>query len=172
METAERAGAIVPGSARVILRNALVVVVPADAAWTPADASELAHARVRRLALADPAVVPAGVYARRWLEGLGLWSAVSERVVPLENVRAALAAVASGNAEIGVVYVTDAASTDRVRVAFRIPAGEAPPVVYPAAVVARSRDREVAAEFVEHLRAPEAQAVFARHGFLPPEPAP
>ena len=78
--------------------------------------------RVRRLALADPQAVPAGVYARTWLESLGLWKEIADKVVPALNVRAALSAVESENADAGIVYRTDAAVSKRVKVAFTVPA--------------------------------------------------
>ena len=108
-----------------LLSNRLVVVVPAAAAASSMTAEDLAG--VRRLALGDPRAVPAGIYARRWLERRGLWERVRDRVVPTLDVRAALAAVESGNVDAGIVYRTDAAISKRVRVALEVPAGRGPP---------------------------------------------
>src|SRR5439155_848024 len=106
----------------------LVVVVPASSGAALTSAAGLA--RLHRIAIADPEAVPAGVYARAWLESLGLWSALGERLVPTLNVRAALAAVESGNAEAGIVYRTDAALSRRVRIALTVPAGQGRQIVY------------------------------------------
>ena len=145
-----------------LLSNRLVVVVPAGATVVPATAEDLA--RVRRLALGDPQAVPAGIYARQWLEKRGLWELLSDRVVPTLDVRAALAAVESGNADAGIVYRTDAAISHRVRVALEVPADEAPRVVYPAALLTGARG-PAARAFYEHLRFPAAREVFERLGF-------
>jgi molybdate transport system substrate-binding protein len=167
MDRLEAAGRVVESTRRALLANRLVVVVPADAAAPPAQASDLAADGVRRLALADPALVPAGVYARRWLEGLGLWPRLRPRVVPLENVRAALAAVDSGDADAAVVYATDARVARRARIAFEVPEAEAPPIRYPAAALRDAAAPEAAAAFVRFLASPAASAVFERHGFRP-----
>ncbi|MGD2115063.1 MAG: molybdate ABC transporter substrate-binding protein, partial [Acidobacteriota bacterium] len=145
--------------------NSLVVVVP-----------EGADAEIRgprdllafdRIALPDPEAVPAGVYARRWLEAEGLWTELEPRVVPALDVRANLAAVASGGLPAGVVYATDAAVSDRVEVVYRVPgppAGSGPEIVYWAAPVTGG-DREAAGRFLAFLQAPEAGEVFRRFGF-------
>jgi molybdate transport system substrate-binding protein len=161
MDEVERAGLVRAGDRVDLLSNRLVVVVPADAATGPSVAADLAG--VRRLALGDPEAVPAGIYARLWLEKLGLWERVRDRVVPTLDVRAALAAVESGNADAGIVYRTDAAISMRVRVAFEVSEREAPRIVYPAAVLAAGG--AAARAFFEHLRAREAEAVFERLGF-------
>jgi molybdate transport system substrate-binding protein len=145
-----------------LLSNRLVVIVPVAARIVPGTAEELAG--VRTLALGDPEAVPAGIYARRWLEGRGVWERLRGRVVPTLDVRAALAAVESGNAEAGIVYRTDAAISRRVRVALEVPADEAPRIVYPAALLGGSPG-PAARAFYEHLRSPAARLVFERLGF-------
>jgi molybdenum ABC transporter molybdate-binding protein len=92
--------------------------VPADSTTSLRSAADLAS--LRRIALADPEAVPAGVYARTYLQSAGLWEKLKEKVLPTLNVRAALAAVESGNVEAGIVYRTDAAVSRRVRVAFEV----------------------------------------------------
>jgi molybdate transport system substrate-binding protein len=162
MDEVERAG-LVHGADRLdLLSNRLVVVVPVAASSSLATAEDLAG--VRLLALGDPQAVPAGIYARRWLEKRGLWARVRDRVVPTLDVRAALAAVESANADAGIVYRTDAAISKRVRVALEVPPEEAPRIVYPAALLATS-SRPGGRAFYEHLRSPEARAVFERLGF-------
>ncbi len=162
MDEVERAGLVRAADRVDLLSNRLVVIVPVAASAVPATAEDLAG--VRRLALGDPQAVPAGIYARQWLEKRGLWERVRDRVVPTLDVRAALAAVESGNVDAGIVYRTDAAISSRVRVALEVPAGEAPRIVYPAALLAASRG-PAARAFYEHLRSPAAREVFERLGF-------
>ena len=157
----ERAGLVRAVDRVALLSNRLVVVVPASSPLVLRRASDLVS--LPRLALADPASVPAGAYARQWLERAGVWDAVRERVVPALDVRAALAAVESGNAPAGIVYATDAAVSRRTRVAFEVPAAESPRIVYVAAVLADAG--EAARAFFAQLRSPEAAATFRRLGF-------
>jgi len=162
MDEVERAGLVRAGDRVNLLSNRLVVVVPVTAATALARAEDLVG--VGRLALGDPEAVPAGIYARQWLEKRGLWERVRDRVVPTLDVRAALAAVESGNADAGIVYRTDAAISKRVRVVLDVPVEEAPRIVYPAALLTASRG-PAARAFYEHLRSPAARGVFERLGF-------
>jgi len=117
-----------------------------------------------RLALADPAAVPAGKYAKAALESLGQWQAVEARVVPAENVRAALALVERGEAPLGIVYTTDAMASDAVEVLETFPETSHPPIRYPAAVLAGSTHTD-AAGFLAFIGSDKARRIFARHGF-------
>jgi len=161
MDELERAG-LVRASDRVdLLSNGLVVVVAARSERRLERPRDLLG--VRALALGDPEAVPAGIYARRWLEGAGLWSRLRDRVVPTLDVRAALVAVDSGAAEAGVVYRTDARMARSARVAFEVPAADAPRIVYPVAVLARASPGTRA--LFDALASPRAREVFERHGF-------
>lgn len=171
MERLARARLLVAGTRRSILANRLAVVVPAGCSFELASAAGLARPEVTRLALADPTAVPAGRYARRWLESRGVWSAVEERVVPTLNVRAALAAVAAGEADAGIVYATDVRALAGVELAFEVPAAEGPRIVYPAAVVGSSKRAPAARKLLDFLAGDAARAVFARYGFAPIDPS-
>lgn len=160
----EKAGRVRPGAAFPLLGNSLVVIVPGTSKTGPLSGPRDLLA-FDRLALADPTGVPAGIYAREWLERAGVWDRLAPRVVPTLDVRAALAAVAAGNLPAGVVYATDAAGSDRVRVVYRVPASEAPPVRYFAAPVTGAP--KAAMGFLAFLRGPRAREIFARHGFVP-----
>ncbi|WP_133477436.1 molybdate ABC transporter substrate-binding protein [Cognatilysobacter segetis] len=157
---------------RDVAGNALVLIAPAARRMPAIALRRGVDLRARlgrdgRIALALTTAVPAGRYARATLESLGEWPALRPRVVEAENVRAALQLVARGEAALGMVYATDARAEPRVRVIARVPAALHPPIVYPAARIASSRHPR-AAEFVAWLGSPPAQAVFRRHGFLPP----
>lgn len=163
MDAVEREGLVRPADRREPLSNALVVVVPAGSPprlGAPADLLGL-----RRVALADPQAVPAGVYARQWLESIGLWSPLRERVVPTLDVRAALAAVESEAVDAAIVYRTDAALSRRARVALEVPPEQGPRIAYVVAPLAATT-KAAAAEFVRFLSSPAACAVFERHGFV------
>jgi molybdate transport system substrate-binding protein len=164
MEQVEKGGLLQPGTRRDVLANRLVVVVPVASKRTLAAPAELRG--VKRLALADPAAVPAGVYAKVWLEKQGLWKELEARVVPALDVRAALAAVEAGRVDAGVVYATDATQSKRVRVAFSVPEGEGPRIVYPVAALTRGKAPEGARAFVRFLQGETARRAFERYGFI------
>jgi molybdate transport system substrate-binding protein len=160
MDALESKGFVRRRDRREFLSNALAVVVPSSSAIRISGAKDLAG--LPRLALADPEAVPAGIYARRWLEARGVWPEIRDRVVPALDVRAALAAVASGAVPAGIVYRTDAAISRRVRVALVVPDG--PEIRYSVAKLTHSASR-AAGPFVEFLAGPAGRAVFERKGF-------
>lgn len=157
---------LIDASSRIdLLSNSLVVIVPGDRATHLDALRQLAAQQFRRIALADPSVVPAGVYARKALETAGIWNDVAPRVVPAVNVRAALAAVEWGAVDAGMVYRTDAILSSRVVIAFEVPPADSPSIVYPAAVVERSDRPEAARRFLAWLRSPASAATFRKFGF-------
>jgi len=155
---------------RNVAGNELVLIAPAGSGVKLAITKDfpLASALGKgRLAIADPASVPAGRYARAALTALGVWAQVEPHLAPAENVRAALALVSRGEAPLGIVYRTDAAVDPKVKVVAAFPADSYPPIVYPAAKLANGAAE--AAGFVEFLGGPEAQALFHKRGFTSPE---
>ena len=168
MDQLDEGGLLLADTRRTIVSNTLVLIMSADDDRMISSLAQLAASPVRRIAIGEPATVPAGSYAMDHLRKIGLWDDVAERLVPLDNVRAVLAAVGSGNAGAGFVYRTDARVSKNVRIALEIPATEGPAIAYPIAVLHSSRSVGSARAFITFLVSPEAQAVFAKLGFLPP----
>lgn len=164
MDALEKQGLLLAGTRRSVLSNTLVVVVPVDSSLRITGPRDLAS--VQSLALAEPRTVPAGIYAREYLQKKGIWDRIAGRLVPTENVRAALAAVESGNVDAGIVYRTDAGISKGVRIAYEVPKAEAPDISYPFAVLAGSGRKEAACRLLDYLVSPPALAVFRRYGFL------
>ncbi len=151
-----------------LLRNELVMIAPATAKISVVLKPGLRLGDLLgndRLSMADPDSVPAGKYAKAALKALGLWSQVSTKIIRADNVRAALNFVARGETPLGIVYRTDAAAEDKVRVIATFPAGSHPPIVYPAAMMADSKKAEAAA-FFSWLKSNAATGIFRKHGFL------
>src|SRR4029077_1736060 len=146
MDDLEKAGLVRRNDRREFLSNVLVVVVPAPSTRNLAGPRDLLS--LARLALADPASVPAGIYAKKWLESLGLWKEIEPRIVPSLDVRAALAAVESEAVPAAVVYKTDSVISKKVKVAFEVRDG--PQILYSLARVAVSK-AQAAPEFVEFV---------------------
>jgi molybdate transport system substrate-binding protein len=166
MDVLQKKGLIDPDTRRDRLGNTLVVVVPADSALQIHSASDLAGPDVKQIALADPKAVPAGVYAKAWLQKIQLWDAVEPKVVPTENVRGALAAVALGNVEAGIVYKTDAAISKRVKIAYEVSRADGPEIRYPMAMIKSTEQPDAAKKFLRYLDSDDTAKVFEHFGFL------
>lgn len=171
MDYAQKHDLIDTSTRHNLLGNALVLIAPAattgNVDLTPGAADLDAKLGSGKLAMGDPAHVPAGLYGKAALEKLGLWSKVQGKVAAADNVRNALLLVARGEAPYGIVYKTDANAEKRVRIAGTFPADSHAPIVYPVAVTKRA-NRADADPFYRFLQTPAAQATFQRFGFTRP----
>ncbi|TNE69142.1 MAG: molybdate ABC transporter substrate-binding protein [Rhodobacteraceae bacterium] len=167
MDTLEEEGLVEPGTRFDLLNNSIVLIAAgdADAVEITPDLDLAGLLDGGRLAMALVDAVPAGIYGKASLETLGLWDDVEAQVAQADNVRAALALVATGEAPYGIVYATDAAAEDSVTVVGTFPADSHPAIVYPAADLA-NRDVPAETEFLEYLKGAEARAAFERQGFV------
>lgn len=147
-----------------LLENKLVLIVPADGERIITSFEDLNKAD--SIAVGDPASVPVGQYSEEVLTSLGIWEEVKSKASLGTSVTEVLNWVAEGSADAGIVYATDAATTDRVKVIAEAPEGSlAKPVVYPVGVVSQSGHKEAAASFIEFLQSDEAAKVFEKYGF-------
>jgi molybdate transport system substrate-binding protein len=165
MDYLEQRHLLLAGSRQDLLGNRLVLIAPADSSVKVKLAPHVNLAEALgsgRLAMGDESV-PAGIYGRQALEKLGVWSEVSSHVAPAENVRAALAYVARGEAPLGIVYQTDALAEKKVRIVDVFPADTHPPITYPAARLIHSSPES--AQLLEFLKGARAREIFSRHGF-------
>lgn len=156
-----------------LLGNSIVLVAPADSTAAAEIAQGFDIAGLvgdGKLAMANVESVPAGKYGKAALEHLGVWASVEGKVAQAENVRAALALVATGEAPLGIVYKTDAAAEPKVKVVGTFPADSHPAIVYPVAQTAESKDDDTPA-FLKCLQTAKARALFEKQGFtvLAPE---
>lgn len=168
MDTVEADGLIQAGTRVDLLGNAIVLIAHGRDA-SPLEISPALDLAALlgdgRLAMALVDAVPAGIYGKAALESLGLWQATAPKVAQADNVRAALALVAAGEAPYGIVYATDAAAEDNVTVVATFPADSHPPIVYPAAVMVQS-GTPAAVAALAYLRGREARAAFEKQGFV------
>lgn len=169
-ETMDRAAGqnlIVLSSRADFVRNTLVAVGPRGAASARRSLEDLKDTAVTRLAISNPANVPAGRYAREALEAAGLWDAVKSKSLNTRNVRQSLDYVARGEADVGFVYGTDAAlMPDKVQALFEVPTRT--PILYPIAAVKGSGNENFALKFIEYVRSDAGQRILARYGFRKP----
>ncbi|TDK41209.1 molybdate ABC transporter substrate-binding protein [Antarcticimicrobium luteum] len=169
MDTLEGDGLLAESSRTDLLLNSIVLIAGPGAA---ADLSvaispdlDLAGTLADgRLAMALVDAVPAGIYGKAALSSLGLWDSVAGKVAQADNVRAALRLVGAGEAPLGIVYATDAAADDQVRVLDTFPADSHPAIIYPAAILKDGDGEETRAAFT-FLTSEASREIFRRHGF-------
>ncbi|ASW02229.1 molybdate ABC transporter substrate-binding protein [Paraburkholderia aromaticivorans] len=166
MDKAAAEKVIVPATRKDFAANSLVLIVPTDSHFAPANLNDLATANVKRVAYGDPASVPVGRYTQGALQAAGVWDAVSAKAVLASNVRQSLDYVSRGEVDAGFVFSTDAAvMPDKVKVATNVPTQT--PITYPIAQVAGSRHAADAQAFMNFVLSPPGQAVLAKYGFKP-----
>jgi molybdate transport system substrate-binding protein len=166
MDRLEKKGLLVNGTRTNRLSNSLVIIVAATGGVTIKTPADLTNSTIRRIALGDPQAVPIGVYSRAFLRKSGLWEALAAKIVPTENVRAALAAVESGDADASIIYKTDALISKRVTVACAIPEELTPPIRYPVAILKGGRNPQGARLFLGYLQSEAVTKIFLAHGFI------
>jgi molybdate transport system substrate-binding protein len=167
MDALQTAGLILNDTRHNIVANDLVLIAPSnsDNIHTFQD---LAKSVVKTVAIGEVATVPAGMYAQQTLEHLGLWDAVQKKAVYAKDVRQVVTFVATGNADAGLVYRTDAQTSPKIRTIFTAPPNTHDPIVYPAAVLKNSKAPDAARAFLEFLETPHALEIFKTYGFNDP----
>ena len=169
MDRIEETGQVVKGTRCDLLSNQLAVVELAELPTrmgTPFDASRLASEDVRRISIAEPNSVPAGRYARMWLESLGLLERVDAKLIPALDARGAVAAVEAGGADVGVVYATDAMQARSLRIAHTVPRAQGPAITYPMALIGGSAVTAQSQALWDYMRGEQAARHFRAQGFL------
>lgn len=172
MDVLEHQRLLLPGSQRLVARNALTLIVPAASRLDLKSPQDLSRAAVQRLVFGNPKTVPAGQYAEECLRSLGLWEALQPKFIFAENVRQVLEYVARGEVDAGFVYTTDLLSRPgAVREVALLPQTSYSPITYPGAVVGASTQQDLARAFLDLLVSQSGQQVLARYGFQSPSSA-
>lgn len=148
-----------------LLENKVVLIVPADSKLELKSFEDLKSDSVKMVGIGEVESVPVGQYAKSIFTNLGFWDIVEKKANFGTDVRTVLNWVETGEVDCGVVYATDAYTTDKVRIVAEAPAGSSDPVIYPAGVVAASKNAAAAEEFVTFLKSEEAMKVFEKYGF-------
>lgn len=164
MNALETKGLLRNETRRDLLTNQVVLIAPkADTALK--DFQGLTDRAIERIAIGDPASVPAGKYAQEVFASLGLTADVQPKLILGKDVRQVLSYVETGNVDAGIVYTTDAKVSDRVRAVATAPPQSHSPIVYPIAVLQQSEQPEAAIAFAQFLSSDRAQTVFKQYGF-------
>lgn len=165
MDALSEKGLILASSRQNLVTNRLVLIAPISSQLEITDLNQLKTVDISHFAIGEFRSVPAGQYAEEALKNLGLLEPLQSKFVFGSSVRSVLSAVESGNAEVGIVYATDAALSDRVRVVVSIPPSVHSPILYPIAVVQNTSHVEAAQTFIQFLTAEPAQNIFEDFGF-------
>ncbi len=169
MDKLEHAGRLESGTRRSLLSNRLVIIASRDSSIAIGRVEDLVMASYRYLVLANPDAVPAGQYAKLALstprEGASVWERVKERVLPMPDVRAALAQAERREDVVAIVYATDARTTNQIKILYEIPAAESPKISYPLALIAGRGPNDAARAFYDRLLGEDARKVYEARGF-------
>ena len=149
-----------------LLENKVVLIVPKGSELTLSSFEDVKNDEVKMIGIGEVESVPAGQYAKTVFTNLNMWDEVEAKANFGTDVRTVLGWVETSAVDCGVVYATDAYSSDEVRIVAEAPEGSCDPVIYPAGVIASSKNAEEAAAFVDFLKTDEAMAVFERYGFV------
>jgi len=165
MDTLEKSGGLLPGTRDDLVKNRLALIVPTNSQGVTSFSS-LQNSAIERIAIGEPRSVPAGQYAVQVFQTLKIYDALKPKFVYANNVRQVLAAVESGNADAGLVYITDTKISNKVKVAAIASETYHSPIVYPIAVLKSSKNPQAAKEFVRFLESNQAKSVFKKYGFI------
>jgi len=158
-------GYILEDSIKELLENKIVVIIPKDSNIEINNFEDLLKAD--KIAIGDPASVPAGQYAKELLTNLNLWDKVQDKLSLGTNVSEVLNWVKEKSADVGIVYSTDAYSTDEVKIVLEADENMVSKVIYPVGIIKSSKNIENAREFIEFLQSEKANEIFAEYGFTP-----
>ncbi|MEO3703766.1 molybdate ABC transporter substrate-binding protein [Trichormus azollae] len=167
VDALEQKNLLVPGTRTVIAKNRLVLVVPNNVSGM-SSFYNLKDTKVKKIAIGEPRSVPAGQYAQQVLEKLKIWELVKAKLVYTNNVRQVLASVGSGNADAGLVYITDAKICKNAKVVVAADEKYHSAIIYPLAVVKRSKNPDKAKNFSQFLSSDQAKGIFKKYAFILP----
>lgn len=165
MNTLKNKGLMDNSTVKNLLQNKVVMIVPGDSTLKISSFKDITNSSIEYLALGEPSTVPAGKYAEQVFTYYNLLDQAKAKAVYQKDVTSVLTVVASGNADAGVVYSTDAASSDKVKVIATAPEDSHDPVTYPGAVVKSTKQPIAAQDFLNFLASDRAKAVFVKYGF-------
>jgi molybdate transport system substrate-binding protein len=161
----QRQGLLVVGTQKILLTNQLVLVAPKQSKVSLTSFKQLTDPEIKRISIGEPRTVPAGQYATEVLKNLGILDQIKSKFVLGNNVKSVLTTVETGDVDAGIVYITDAKSSDKVTIAAIADEKLHSPIHYPIAVLKSSKSLAGASQYVEFLSSKAAKAVFKKYGF-------
>lgn len=149
-----------------LVKNRLVLALPESTNFIPKSIEDLNNSKIRRIAIANPKLAPAGQYSKEALENLGLWNTLESKMVFAPDVRTTLAYIESGNVDIGIVYSTDVLSSESTKHIDIIPPNSHSPIVYPMVIIKSANHDKNISKLIGYLKKPNAQEIFEKYGFI------
>ena len=165
MDTLEEKGLLEDGTRETLLLNKVVLITPEGNDLGIESVDDLKDDNVEQIAIGDPAHVPAGQYTEEMLQNLKMWDSIETKLRLATNVRSVLDWVETGEVDAGFVYMTDAMTSDLVKVITEAPEASHKEVSYPIAMIKDSRNKEAAEEFMDFASSDEAKEVLEGYGF-------
>lgn len=165
MNALDSKGLVQPGTRKDLVKNRVVLIVPKGKMGV-SSFQDLTHPGVKVIAVGEPQAVPAGKYAQEVLTHFGIYDRLKSKFVLAKDVRQVLTYVATGNADAGIVYATDARTSSDVTLVATAPDGSHSPVVYPVAAIKASHSAAAAQAFIDFLLGAKAQKIFEKYGFV------
>lgn len=165
MKALEDGGHILDGTVKTLLLNKVVLIVPKDGTIDVKSFEDLSKDEVDKIAIGDPGNVPVGQYSEEIFNNLNIADKINSKLVLANDVRTVLTWVESGEVDCGIVYATDAFTSDNVNIITEAPEGSHKEVSYPVAVVKDSKNPDKAQAFLDFLSTDEAIKLFEKYGF-------
>lgn len=165
MDALEEKNLIDKSTRKDLLENKVVLIVPKDSTITLNDFADVATDKVQKIALGEPKSVPVGQYSEEIFTNLNVLDTVKSKAVYASDVRQVLSWVETNEVDCGVVYATDAAISDKVKVLLEAPANTHKPVIYPVAMVTSSKNPEIAKDFLAYLSQDDQKVILEKYGF-------
>ncbi len=165
MDALDKGGLLADGTKKNLLINKVVLITPKDSKAGIVDFKDINTDKVKRIALGEPKGVPVGQYSEEIFKSLNILDEAKAKAAYGSDVRQVLTWVESGEVDCGIVYATDAATSQKITVVAEAPEGSHKPVIYPEAVLKSSKNMEQAKAFLDYLSRPEVGKVFEKYGF-------
>lgn len=165
MDTLENKELVLAGSRRDLLNNRVVLIVPGDSVLAIDDFTGLLDSAVGKIAMGDPNFVPAGTYAKAAFELMGVYEQIQPKLILGSDVRQVLSYVENGSVDAGLLYATDAATSQHIRVAAVAPDEINAQIVYPVAIIKTTKHTGPAGDYIDYLFGVEARTIFEKYGF-------
>ncbi|MBF2072832.1 MAG: molybdate ABC transporter substrate-binding protein [Synechococcales cyanobacterium C42_A2020_086] len=166
MDELEKANLLAANTRHNLVKNQIVLAVPSDSSKINS-LQDLTQADVTRIAIGNPDTVPIGRYSEEIFKNLGLSEQVQPKLILGKNVRQVLGYVEAGNVDAALVWVTDAKTTDKVKIVETIPENLHSPAIHPIAVIAASTHPKEAEDYVQFLLSDQSKSIFEQYGFTP-----
>lgn len=164
VDALEKENLLVKDSRVDLLGNDLVLITGKDNNEVKS-IEDITKASVDKISIGTPESVPAGKYAQDSLTNLKLWDSIQPKLVMAKDVTSVLNYVETGNADVGFVYRSDAQGSDKVKIVTVVPESSHKPIVYPAAIISATKNKQVTEDFLKYLQSSDAQKVFEKYGF-------